>query len=86
VLVHESECTLLDRAFAFGDVVKRSLTSPQSGTVVSIETEVELRPSFVDPSDSQRLSDVGVKGVPESELRFVNDWNIGDFVIYKNCW
>jgi hypothetical protein len=72
--------------FSFGDVVKRSLTDPQSGTVVSIETEVDLRPSFIDPTDPEGLSIQGVRGVKESELRFVNDWNIGDFVIYKNCW
>jgi hypothetical protein len=86
VLVHESECTLLDRGFAFGDVVKRSLTDPQSGTVVSVETEVELRPSFIDRTDPEGSFGQSVKGVKESELRLVNDWNIGDFVIYKNCW
>ncbi|KAA8895028.1 hypothetical protein FN846DRAFT_362790 [Sphaerosporella brunnea] len=86
VLVHESECTLLDRAFAFGDAVKRSLTSPHAGTVISIETRIELRPAFIDRTDTTGLSQAGVKGVLESELVFVNEWNIGDFVVYKNCW
>ncbi|KAF8253732.1 hypothetical protein K440DRAFT_575630 [Wilcoxina mikolae CBS 423.85] len=85
VLVHASECKLLDRAFAFGDVVKRSLTSPQSGTVVSVETNVTLRQSFIDAFDPTR-SGSPIENVPEAELRFVNEWNIGDFVIYKNCW
>jgi ubiquitin-conjugating enzyme E2 O len=52
---------------------------------VSVETNVTLRQSFIDPSDPTR-SDAPIEGVPEAELRFVNEWNIGDFVIYKNCW
>ncbi|KAI5821494.1 hypothetical protein BZA77DRAFT_289264 [Pyronema omphalodes] len=84
VLVHASECTLLDRALAFGDTVKRSLTNPQSGTVISVETQVNLRQSFYDPSNP--LTTVEATNVPESELEFVSNWGAGDFIIYKNCW
>lgn len=84
VLVHASECTLLDRALAFGDVVKRSLTNPQSGTVISVETQVNLRQSFYDPSNP--LTTTEATNVPESELEFVSNWGVGDFIIYKNCW
>ena len=85
LLVHESECTLLDRAFGFGDVVKRSLQDPQSGTIVSIETHVTLQPSFPSSIDTAGVSDI-VEHVKESELKPVNDLNIGDFLIYKNSW
>lgn len=86
MLVHESECTLLDRALAFGDVVKRSLTSPQSGTVTAVRTTVGVRHSFTELKDAVDPSTGDVTEVPESELSFVNEWNEGDFVIYKNCW
>lgn len=85
MLLHESELTLLDRALAFGDVVKRSLTSTLSGTIISISTSVGLRHSFIDPSEPPENSG-HVAGVLEEELVLANDWNEGDFVIYKNCW
>lgn len=85
MLLHESELTLLDRALAFGDVVKRSLTSTLSGTVISVSTSVGLRHSFIDPSEPPENSG-HVANVPEEELVLANNWNEGDFVIYKNCW
>lgn len=85
MLLHESELTLLDRALAFGDVVKRSLTSTLSGTVVSVATSVGLRHSFIDPSEPPENSG-HVTNIPEEELVLANDWNEGDFVIFKNCW
>ena len=89
VLVHEDECTLLDRAFGFGDVVKRSLSDPRSGTIVAIDTNVDVRQFYVDPfKHAADDSDLGsaIENVPELELKLVSDWNTGDFVIYKNCW
>lgn len=85
MLLHESELTLLDRALAFGDVVKRSLTSTLSGTIISVSTSVGLRHSFIDPSEPPENSG-HVTNVLEEELVLANDWNEGDFVIYKNCW
>ncbi|KAH8148835.1 uncharacterized protein LAJ45_07178 [Morchella importuna] len=85
MLLHESELVLLDRALAFGDVVKKNLTSPLSGTVVSVSTSVGLRHSFVDPHEPTEnyglIPDVG-----EQELVLSRQWTNGDFVIYKNCW
>lgn len=85
MLLHESELTLLDRALVFGDVVKRSLVSTLSGTIISVSTSVGLRHSFVDPSEPPQNSG-HVANVLEEELVLANDWNEGDFVIYKNCW
>lgn len=85
MLLHESELTLLDRALVFGDVVKRSLTSTLSGTIISVSTSVGLRHSFIDPSEPPENSG-HVANVLEEELVLANDWNEGDFVIYKNCW
>lgn len=85
MLLHESELTLLDRALAFGDVVKRNLTSSLSGTVISVSTSVGLRHSFIDPNEPPGASGY-VSDVLEEELVLSNEWNDGDFVIYKNCW
>jgi ubiquitin-conjugating enzyme E2 O len=85
VLVHENECKLLDRAFLFGDVVKRSLSSPQSGTVISVQSKVTLHHSFIDPNpDSGEIR--SVENVPDSELKFTNEMKPGEFVVYRNCW
>ncbi|KAI5797793.1 hypothetical protein EDC01DRAFT_651340 [Geopyxis carbonaria] len=88
MLVHESECRLLDRSLAFGDVVKTSLTSPQSGTVISVQTTVSLNHTFrVAPQSTDKLPRVTtVESVLESDLKFANEWNEGDFILYKNCW
>ncbi|KAG0632784.1 hypothetical protein HOY80DRAFT_897550 [Tuber brumale] len=81
-LVHESEVKVLDRALAFGDVVKRNLKSPMSGTVISISTEVSVQHSFQIPSEPTSV----VTGIPEAELCLAHEWNDGDLVIYKGCW
>jgi ubiquitin-conjugating enzyme E2 O len=87
VLVHHSECTLLDRPLAFGDTVKRSFTSAESGTVISVQTEISLQQSFIESWDPQYLHpEQRITNVPESELMLVNEHNTGDFVVYKNCW
>lgn len=85
MLLHESELTLLDRAFSFGDVVKRSLTSTLSGTIISVSTSIGLRHSFIDPTEPPENGG-HIVNVLEEELVLANDWNEGDFVIYKNCW
>ena len=87
MLVHESECKLLDRALAFGDVVKKSLTSETSGTVISVDVTVGLRHAYFDPANPERCySDLAVEGVPEAEVELATPWNEGDFVIYKGAW
>lgn len=85
--MHESECKLIDRAFSFGDVVKRNLNEPESGVVVSVDTKVALRPA-VSPylTPSPNTWPLLIEDIPEAELKFVNEWNLGEFVIYKNCW
>ncbi|KAL7266616.1 hypothetical protein RUND412_010833 [Rhizina undulata] len=86
VLVHESELRLVDRAHTFGDTVKWSLSDSLSGTVLALETEVEIRHCFpkmdLDPVD---YVDQVIR-VPDTELALANEWHKGDFVIWKNCW
>ncbi|KAL8822966.1 MAG: hypothetical protein Q9191_006313 [Dirinaria sp. TL-2023a] len=43
-IVHEKSLTLVDRALAVGDVVKRRLPDPQSGTVTSTSLKCAVRP------------------------------------------
>ncbi|RPA93357.1 hypothetical protein L873DRAFT_1816002, partial [Choiromyces venosus 120613-1] len=81
-LVHESEVKVLDRALAFGDVVKRNLKSPMSGTVISVLTEVGVQHSFQVTSEPI----CAITGVPEAELYLAHEWNDGDLLIYKGCW
>lgn len=42
ILLKETELDLVDRALLAGDVVKKDLTSPMSGTVIETETTVSL--------------------------------------------
>lgn len=87
MLVHESECNLLDRALMFGDVVKKTSSSAHSGTVIAVDSTVTLRPAYFDPSHHELWPpNVETRGVRGSELELATDWNHGDFVIYKNSW
>jgi len=80
--VHESEVKVLDRALTFGDVVKRNLKSPMSGTVISVSTEVSVQHSFQVPSEPTSV----ITGIPEAELCLAHEWNDGDLVVYRGCW
>ncbi|PWW71782.1 hypothetical protein C7212DRAFT_302720 [Tuber magnatum] len=82
ILVHESEVKVVDRSLAFGDVVKRNLKSPISGTVISVSTEVSVQHSFQITSEPSVI----VTGIPEAELYLAHGWSNGDLVIYKGCW
>ncbi|CUS15667.1 unnamed protein product [Tuber aestivum] len=81
-LVHESEVKVVDRALAFGDVVKRNLKSPMSGTVISVSSQVSVQHSFQIASDPTVI----ITGIPGVELRLAHEWNDGDLVVYKGCW
>lgn len=85
LLVHESELVLLDRALAFGDVVKKDLTSPLSGTVISVSTSIGLRHSFVNPTEPPEKYGL-IPDIGEQEVVLSRQWTNGDFIIYKNCW
>lgn len=73
---------VLDRALTFGDVVKRNLKSPMSGTVISVSTEVSVQHSFQIPSEPTSV----ITGIPEAELCLAHEWNDGDLVVYRGCW
>ncbi|TGZ81679.1 hypothetical protein EX30DRAFT_330800 [Ascodesmis nigricans] len=86
-LVHESECKLLDRAFMFGDYVKRSSDTAKSGVVISVDSAVALRPTYFDANHPELWPpSVETRGVPGSELELYNHWGVEDLVIYKNSW
>ncbi|KAI5798054.1 hypothetical protein DFH27DRAFT_98376 [Peziza echinospora] len=96
-LVRESDVILLDRAFVFGDVVKRSATDAISGTVINVGVNVDLVHSGLDLAMGFPVMAEGyqvamangyrtAKDVPDDELEMATDWEEGGFVIWKNCW
>ena len=99
VLIRETELNLVDRSLLAGDIVKKDLADPMSGTVVETTTVTSLiqpaawpvatsRP--VAPNDGEDkfgnyLLEPGdmVHGISTQDLRPPVDFESGRFVIYK---
>ncbi|KAF8458544.1 hypothetical protein BDZ91DRAFT_852138 [Kalaharituber pfeilii] len=101
-LVRECDVVLLDRAFAFGNVVKRSPMDAISGTVINVDLNANIVHCFIENDQRAGLEEQGsnaavpssnfsggvgsVRDVPDDELRLATEWDEGAFVIWKNCW
>ena len=81
---------LVDRSLTVGDVVKRHLSDTASGTVVSTAIQCSLQPLFV---KANPLADLPMSAeteknlllnVPGIELQQVNEYQIGEYVMYDN--
>lgn len=91
LLVHKNDLVLLDRYFSRGDVVKRSPTDAQSGTVIGTACSCALRPSITftretpgDPISYHVLAeDTQITCVDSHMLQSSLPWNIGDTVLYE---
>ena len=89
-IVHEKSLILIDRALAFGDVVKRRFSDTESGTVVKTSVNCTLRPIYTGLPFSNAYSwghkaeDNMLYEVPGEELRYLDDYQEGDHIIYHD--
>ncbi|KAL8846377.1 MAG: hypothetical protein Q9221_008538 [Calogaya cf. arnoldii] len=91
ILVHTSDLVLIDRYFSRGDVVKRSPSDAQSGTVIGTSCSCTLRP-MVSVTELQKDTSVRVDFAPKErqitdvdtqKLRPYDIWDVGDTVIFE---
>ena len=88
-LVSEAELNLVDRGLSFGDVVKRNLSDAESGTVIrtSIQCDIQpIYPNFLADQWPHAEEDNVLHGVSGSDLTYIEDYQYGDYVIYKDDW
>ena len=78
---------LVDRGLLFGDVVKRHPTDAASGTVIRTSLSCTLRPVYGGVSAHdwpyQEVDNI-LHQVSATELRFVENYQVGDHVIYHD--
>ncbi|KAL8689555.1 MAG: hypothetical protein Q9224_004615 [Gallowayella concinna] len=92
LLVHESDLVLLDRYFSRGDVVKRSPTDAQSGTVIGTTCSCTLRPyiRFTQEGQDKAVNftsaskDPQIANVDAHRIQPYLPLNLGDTVIYDD--
>ncbi|EPS42780.1 hypothetical protein H072_3237 [Dactylellina haptotyla CBS 200.50] len=88
LIAHESALTLLDRPLSYGTIVKRSPRDLQSGTVIDIGGDYDIAHSFTTvenyekPCDPQKVT----TNIAAEDLVFSREWELGDYVIWNNCW
>ena len=88
-LVSEAELILVDRGLHFGDVVKRNLSDAESGTIIrsSIKCDIQpIYPKFLGDQWPHAEEDNVLHGVCGGDLTYVEDYQYGDYVIYKDDW
>ena len=88
-LVPENALTLIDRGLAVGDVVKRRSSDIESGTVIRTSAECTLQPIYsgalayeVTPWPYKEEDNWLVR-IPGEELKYIEDYNEGDYIIYQ---
>ncbi|OZJ06037.1 hypothetical protein BZG36_01127 [Bifiguratus adelaidae] len=72
---HEDELIVMDRSLLYGDVVKKKASDLQSGTVVNVRVEVDLR----QPNTGEELHNIDTK-----RLKYYSGVQIGDRVAYQD--
>ncbi|KAK6336623.1 hypothetical protein TWF718_009419 [Orbilia javanica] len=88
LIAHESALHLVDRPLAYGTIVKKSPRDLQSGTVLDIGGTYDVAHSFTTiendetPCDPQKI----IRGVSSEDIVFSREWEIGDYLIWNNCW
>ncbi|EGX46401.1 hypothetical protein AOL_s00109g159 [Orbilia oligospora ATCC 24927] len=88
LIAHESALHLVDRPLSYGAIVKKSPKDLQSGTVLDLGGTYDVAHSFTTvendetPCDPKRI----VKDVASEDIVFSREWEIGDYLIWKNCW
>ena len=85
----ESELILVDRGLNFGDVVKRNLSDAESGTVIRTSVECDIQPvypKFLGDQWPHAEEDNVLHGISGSDLAYTEDYQYGDYVIYKDDW
>ena len=75
---------LVDRGLAVGDVVKRHPSDAQSGTVIRTTVECTLQPICLGPGIHPWPYTEELFQVSGEELRLIEDYTEGDYVIYHN--
>ncbi|SLM38061.1 Ubiquitin-conjugating enzyme/RWD-like [Lasallia pustulata] len=89
-LVPEDDLVLVDRAFAIGDVVKRSSSDVLSGTIVGTSISCTLDPVNSESifNDEQRsavpLTQGPLLDIAGEELKLLEDHHEGDHLIYQD--
>ena len=90
-VVHESSLNLVDRVLSFGDVVKRSPSDTESGTVVRTTVECTLEPVSAKYVSSQghesnhETKEYILYNIPGEELKYTEDYQEGDYIIYHDA-
>ncbi|KAF3918678.1 hypothetical protein AA313_de0206409 [Arthrobotrys entomopaga] len=88
LIAHESSLTLLDRPLSYGSIVKKSPKDLQSGTVIDIGGDYDIAHSFTaiendeTPCDPRKI----VRNIEAEDLVFSREWELGDYIIWNNCW
>ena len=89
-LISEKALLLLDRGLLFGDVVKKRSSDTASGTVIRSSVLCTLRPIYsglrfggnaIWPHEED---DNILLGIPGQDVRFVEDYQVGDFLTYQD--
>ncbi|KAL1388876.1 hypothetical protein HDK64DRAFT_337601 [Phyllosticta capitalensis] len=96
-LISETQLNIVDRAVFIGDIVKRDVNSPMSGTVIGTKLSVTIAPIRMWPEvesirshgSYERLIGDDTHGIPRSlvpaeELEVFRQHPIGALIIYKD--
>lgn len=89
-LISEKALLLLDRGLLFGDVVKKQSSDTASGTIIRSSVLCTLRPIYSGVSFGDNAlwpheeEDNTLRQIPGRDIRFVEDYQTGDLVIYRD--
>lgn len=89
-LVSEKALLLLDRSLLFGDVVKKQSSDTASGTVIRSSILCTLQPIYTGLHYGSSIlwphkeEDNVLRRIPGEEVRFIEDYQVGDLVIYRD--
>ncbi|MCJ1252044.1 hypothetical protein MMC30_009282 [Trapelia coarctata] len=89
-LISEKSLLLLDRGLLFGDVVKKQSSNTASGTVIRSSVVCTLRPIYSGIRFGDNIlwphkeEDNILRHIPGRDIRFVEDYQNGDLVIYRD--
>ncbi|KAK6525566.1 hypothetical protein TWF281_010626 [Arthrobotrys megalospora] len=88
LIAHESALHLVDRPLTYGTIVKKSPKDLQSGTVLDIGGTYDIAHSFTTVENDETPCDPRkvIKGVEAEDIIFSREWEIGDYLIWNNCW
>ncbi|MCJ1377091.1 hypothetical protein MMC17_000182, partial [Xylographa soralifera] len=89
-LVAVESLVLVDRALAFGDVVKRQASDTASGCVIRTSTQCTIQPIYnglpfnaVHPWPHKEKDNI-LREIPGSDLEYMYEYNAGDYVLYHD--